>query len=73
MTTETLADRLAAEILATVGDDMCELYAALPDLLHDVYEPYQSMSRAERRALVQAVAETDALGGEGYVYSYPVH
>ena len=74
MTDQTLAQRLAAEILAEVGEgQMGECYAALPDLIHDLHEPYASMSQAEREALVQAVAETDTLGGEGYVYDYPVH
>lgn len=59
-------EAIAEDILADVGSQMGELYAALPDLIHDHYEPYQRMSTEEKRALVQAVAEV--IGGEGYDY-----
>lgn len=56
---------VAAEILAAVGSDqMGELYSALGDLIHDHYEPYDSMSEAEKATWRTAVAEE--LGGEGY-------
>jgi hypothetical protein len=61
---------IADEILTEVGEQMGELYAALPDLIWDHCEAYQRMDHAARVASVQAVAEV--LGGSGYVYTYPI-
>jgi hypothetical protein len=65
-----LAGEIADRILADVGDQMGEMYAALPDLISDRYGPYQDMDLGQRKAFVQAVAEE--IGGEGYVFDYPV-
>lgn len=62
--------RLASAITADVGDQMGELYEALPDLIFDRFDRYQDMGHAERIATVQGVAEV--IGGKGYVYAYPV-
>lgn len=64
------AERIAEAILAEVGDQMGELYAALPELIQDHHEPYRNMTHDERAVFVQAVAEQ--IGGEGYEYGYPV-
>lgn len=68
--TATEVEDLANAILDEVGDQMGELYAALPDLIWERSEAYQRMNHAGRVATVQAVAEV--IGGEGYVYTYPV-
>lgn len=64
------AEQVAQAILADVGDQMGEMYAVLPDLISDRYRPYQEMDLGQRKAFVQAVAEE--IGGEGYVFDYPV-
>lgn len=64
------AEKVADEILADVGDEMAELYAALPDLIHDRSLAYRLMRPVEQIKAVQAVARV--IGGEGYEYTYPM-
>lgn len=64
------AAEVAEAILEDVGDQMGELYPALPDLIRDHSFEYGSMNLEGRRAAVQAVAEQ--LAGPGYVYRYDV-
>lgn len=68
--TRARAEQVADSITGEVGEQMGELFAALPDLIHDHAEEYAGMSQADRVASVQAVAEV--FGGVGYVYGYPV-
>jgi hypothetical protein len=58
---------IADAILEEVGEQMGELYSALPDLVSAHCDAWWGMEPGSRRALVQAVAEQ--LGGPGYEWS----
>jgi hypothetical protein len=68
-----VAKALAAQVVKTLGEDQIgDSYDAIPDVLWHIYPPYRTFDQAHRWALVQRVTEQEELGGEGYVYRYPV-
>jgi hypothetical protein len=46
---------IADEIMRRVGDQMGQLYAALPDLIHECWDGYQHLVESDQRLAVQAV------------------
>jgi hypothetical protein len=46
---------IADEIMRRVGDQMAELYEALPDLVHECWDGYQHLTEPYQRLAVQAV------------------